>query len=100
MRIVALKFQMNFNKSLVFLLGILFVFLSGCRFLHTRTSDNEEKTTSNQSNNSEIKDSVFTKSDTLNKNSNKKTDSIAPLYNPRIDAQPLYGVKPNYLKKN
>ncbi len=95
MRNVALKFQMKFNKSLVFLLGILFVFLSGCRFHQTKTGKNEKNSVSQENNSIIIKDSVITKSDTLNKNLQQKADSIAPVYNPRYEVQPLYGVKPN-----
>lgn len=96
MRIAGSKFQMKFNKSLVCLLGILFVFLSGCRFHKTKTSENEQKPVSQQNNNIIIKDSVITKPDTLKNQSKQKKDSISPKYNPRNDKQPLYGVKPNF----
>lgn len=98
MSISALTFQTKLNKSLVYLLGVLFVFLSGCSFHQTKNNKNEENSISQENNNIIIKDSIISKSDTLNKNSKQKVDSISPKYNPRIDMQPLYGVKPNYQK--
>lgn len=96
MNIWYLKIRIKYYNAIIYVFGILFVFLSGCRFHLTRTSVIEVKTTSHLNNNSEIKDSIFTKSDTLKNNSKQKTDSITPSYNIRIDEQPLYGVKTNF----
>lgn len=95
MNIWYIKIRIKYYNAIIYVFGILFVFLSGCRYHQTRTSVNDVKSNSHHNKNSEIKDSIINKSDTLNKNSKQKTDSIAPSYNIRMDEQPLYGIKMN-----